>query len=362
MITIGKPEIKRINNTVRLQAVITIGEKEDILWYAVEDKYGNFLTEERADAFVIGLLWKALEHGYDIHVKAPISEQLYFTINSFLIPIISQFYNYKKINVICEQLDSNPIPNAGAVGTGLSCGIDSFSTIYENLMNDKPKNYQITHFTFFNTGSHGRYGKNWTRVLYKNRIKITRACANELGKELIIVNSNVSQFVSFDFQATHTLRNISAVLALQKLFNVYYYSSTYHINDFKLSTKDSAYYDVLNLSMLSTESVNLFSTCPNFTRVDKTRLVAKFEPAYKYLNVCTRSAYNCGKCKKCLRTLFTLELIGALENFKSLFNLKSYYLNRSNFIEKVKAEYNSDSFLKEIYDEMVRTNFLSDQK
>ncbi|MFJ8247731.1 hypothetical protein [Peribacillus asahii] len=356
MITIHKPEIKKIDKSVQLQAVIKIGEKEDTLWFEVENKYGEFLTDERADAFVVGLLWKALEYGYDIHVLSPMSERLYYTVNTFLIPIISQIHNYKKINVICEQLASKPISNTGAVGTGLSCGIDSFSTIYEHLKSDKPKNYQITHLTFFNNGSHGPHGKEKTRSLFEQRINISRACASDIGKELIIVNSNISKIVSLNFQATHTLRNMSAVLALQKLFNVYYYSSTYHLKDFKFSTKDSAFYDIFNLSMISTESVSLFSSCTNLTRVEKTRLVSNFEPAHKYLNVCTRAGSNCGKCNKCLRTLLTLEIIGALEKFETVFDLNLYYQNRSKFIKKVKTEHKFDIFLKEIYDEMVRMN------
>ena len=52
------------------------------------------------------------------------------------------------------------------------------------------------------------------------------------------------------------------------------------------------------------------------TRLDKTRLVSEHPIALEALRVCYEnfdSLYNCGKCKKCLRTMDELQRCGALE-------------------------------------------------
>ncbi|MFC3886042.1 hypothetical protein ACFOU2_22205 [Bacillus songklensis] len=358
MIIIYEPEIKKNDKEVRLQAVFEVDGQKDVLWFEVEEKYSIYLTNERADAFLVGLLWYALKNGHDIKVLSPMSERLYYTVNKYLVPVIAEIHGYKTIKVMCNQLAAKPISNAGAVGTGLSCGIDSFSTICDHMGDGVPGKYKITHFTFFNVGSNGDFGGKQALNLFEERTKIAKACADELGKELIMVNSNLSEILHMSFRQTDTLRSMSAVLALQKLFKVYYHSSTVHIKDFRLSKSLLACSDIFNLNMLSTENTSLFSSCANYTRVDKTRMVAKFEPSYKYLNVCTKDKFNCGKCSKCLRTLLTLEIIGAIDKYAAVFPLDVYRKKRPKYIAKVLANRDTDIWMKEIYHEMVRTNYL----
>lgn len=357
MLTIYRPELVKTDNGVKLEALFELNGKKDYLWYEVEEKYSQYLTFERADAFVVGLFLLALKEGENIKVNAPISERLYYTLNTYLLPLFAEINGYEKIAIHCDELVNDVLQNFGAVGTGLSCGIDSFSTIYKHLVDDCPNDYQITHFTFFNVGSNGTLGGEKARNLFKKRLEIVNSCALELGKELITLDSNISEILQLGFYETHTYRNISACLALQKLFKVYYYSSSYSLRYFNLKPGSCGHYDIFNMSMLSTETLNFFSTCPYHTRVDKTKIVSIFEPAYKYLNVCIRDGENCGECEKCVRTLFTLELLGKLENFSSIFNLENYYKQRSNYIAKVLAFRKKNEYMKEIYEEIEGVNF-----
>lgn len=357
MLKINKPEILKTVNGVRVQAIFEVNGEKDALWYEVEEKYGEYLTTERADGFLIGLLFYGMKHGIDIEVEAPVSKKLYYTINKYLVPLISEIHGYKSIKIHCTDLVSEPLSNNKGVGTGLSCGIDSFSTIVDHLEKECPDSYQITHFTFFNVGSHGSAGGENARNLFRERAENAKEFANAYGKDLIIVDSNISEVLMLSFQTTHTLRSMSAAVILQKLFGTYYYSSTVHAKNFKLSKDDTAYYDIFNLSMLSTESINLFSSCSTKTRVDKTRMVANFPLSYKYLDVCVISKDNCGKCFKCLRTLFTLDLLGEIDKFSSVFDLDAYYSKKHDYISHILANYKSDLFIKEIYDEMLKQNY-----
>ncbi|MGM8364864.1 hypothetical protein ACLIBG_05195 [Virgibacillus sp. W0181] len=357
MINIYKPKIVKTNSGTRVTAVFEHNLNENILWYEIDDKYGEYLTDETADGFVVGLLFYALKHGSDMRILAPLSQNLYYSINNYLIPLLVKIHGYKQIKITCNLLRHDPIKNKGAVGTGLSCGVDSFATIIDHLNDDCPEGYKINYFTFFNVGSHGDNGGERARDLFKERAEITRKYAEEVNKEFITVDSNISEILMMNFEQTNTLRSLSAVLILQRLFNVYYYSSSVPITRFKLNKKNTNGYDIFNMSMLSTETIRFYSSCPMMTRVEKTKLVAKYEPSYKYLNVCFYEENNCGKCPKCLRTLLTLEVIGEIRRYSNVFNLEAYYSNRNNFIATIIAKKQSEDNLKEIHNEMLRQNF-----
>ena len=86
------------------------------------------------------------------------------------------------------------------------------------------------------------------------------------------------------------------------------------------------------------------------SRVDKTRYIADSKYVMKYLDVCWaaqsknsdskstlwmgKTKKNCGKCDKCLRTLFTLELLGKKEEYADIFDFNEYAKYRSKFIIK----------------------------
>ena len=357
MITIYKPEIVRLENGVRLQAKFNINGKENFLWYEVDERYHEYLTIERTDAFLVGLFLLGIKNNMDIKVEGPVSTKLFYTLNIYLLPLLGEIRGERPIKIFCNNLVSDPIESAGAIGTGLSCGIDSFSTIYSHLGEDSPEDYKITHFTFFNVGSNGTLGGEKARKLFHKRLALVTPCAEELGKELITVDSNINEILQWTFNETHTYRNISASLVLQKLFKAYYYSSSYSIKYFDLKPKSCGHFDIFNMSMLSTENISFYSSCPHQTRVEKTKMVSQFEPARRYLNVCITDGSNCGGCEKCVRTLFTLELLGQLEHFSSVFNLSNYYSKRSKYIAKVLAYKEENEYMKEIYDELKKENF-----
>ncbi|MEH6996268.1 hypothetical protein V7075_26785 [Neobacillus drentensis] len=358
MLTIYQPEKVNINGNVRLQAKFEIAGVEDVLWYETNEKFGRYMTTERVDAFLVGLLWLGIRKGENIKVKGPLSAKLFYGLNYHLLPLISQMYKYKPIQVQCDQLVSSALPNEGAVGTGLSCGIDSLSTAIEHLGKDIPENYQITHFTFFNNGSSNFWGTRQRQdKLFRARVAWAKACAEELGKELIVVDSNINDVLKMSFVRTHTLRNISTLLVFQKLFHIYYYSSTFQTLYTKFNN-DSASYDVISLPLLSTENVTFYSSGNNYTRVQKTQMVSNFDLSYKYLNVCLTRIHNCGRCLKCKRTLLTMDIQGSIENYKNIFNLVAFNKVKENYIKEVIASRNRDPWFREIYEEMVRKNYL----
>ena len=76
------------------------------------------------------------------------------------------------------------------------------------------------------------------------------------------VDSNLDGiYRGFNYLATFTFRFFGTILALQKLFGKYYWSSGHTFSQFKLTIDDIAYFDLLSVQCLSNENTTFkFST------------------------------------------------------------------------------------------------------
>ena len=105
------------------------------LYFEVNSKYEQYLTSELSDSALVCVLFYAMENDYDIVCEGKVSERIYNQLTNYFIPGISQnISHYKKINIQCETSDIEFHPQA--VGTGMSCGVDSFYTVLKNLQHD----------------------------------------------------------------------------------------------------------------------------------------------------------------------------------------------------------------------------------
>ena len=363
MIVINKPVVNHENDFVIISSEIKIGDKVESLWYKFPSKYKEYVVIERLDAFVVGLLFLGLKTGEDIYLKGPVSHRLFYTLNHYLIDVLCAANTaYKKIKVVAEELDSSNLNVRNVAGTGLSCGVDSFATYYDHLKDEG--NYKIEFFTFFDVGSHGVFEGKKAGEVFNVRLKNSREFAENEEKEVISVESNLSKFLELPFQSTNTLRNISCVLNLQKLFSNYYFASSYPYKHFKLDPTDTTYYDIWNLHLLSTESTTFYSSVPGLTRIEKTALISSYPGTFDFLDVCltpdrNQSFKNCTRCEKCLRTCLTLDLLGKLENYHTVFDLKAYRDQKNRYIGQILNTRKSNIFSEEIYQLLKEKRVLS---
>lgn len=363
MIIIFHPKLRIVGDSAIISAKFKSQGETDELWYKVPVRYKDSILIERLDAFLVGLLFLGLKTGQDIKLEAPISERLFYNISHYLINVLC-FANsdFQKITLIADQFDATRLnDNNAGTGTGLTCGIDSFATYYDHIL--EKGSYAIDYLTFFNVGSHGDFGGEKARKLYLKRAKTVSEFAENEVKEFITIDSNLSEILKMNFQKTNTLRSISCVLVLQKLFKNYYFASSYRFDHFKLVAEDTSYYDLFNLALLSTESTNLFSTGCHLTRIEKTDLISNFQDTYSTLDVCvelnkSENIKNCSKCDKCLRTALSLELLGKLEHYNKVFNLDVYYNHRDHFIGKIKATKGQNIFNAELWELLKEKEFI----
>jgi hypothetical protein len=358
MMTILAPRTRTDGESVMVSAEFQTTKHKNVLWFRLEAKYQDYVVSERGDAFLTGLLPYAMARGEDIQLDCPISEKLYYNLTHFLIPAFSLANpKLRPIKLIPTTLDCTRLNIGHAVGTGFSGGVDSFCTIYDHFINTQcPSNYRLTHLAFFNVGSHGDCGGEAARALFSRRLHILKQFPVECGLDFIVVDSNISEILQLPFTDTGGIRTMTPVLLLQKLFRVYYFSSAYRMDALRLTDENDGYYGLLTAAMLSTESLDFYSFGEEYTRVQKTALIANYEPSTRYLNVCTNGDDNCSCCWKCMRTLLTLDILGAIDRYAKVFDLSLYQTHRASYISEV-LENQGNGSNKEIYNEMLMRGF-----
>jgi hypothetical protein len=357
MLTIHHPEVIERENETILQARIESKELDEVLWFSTSSEYGRFLCHERGDAFLVALFLYAMRRGMDITVEAPVSERLYYMLTKHLMPTITTIFPHCHLVKVHCPLDEGHLDSAGAVGVGFSCGVDSMYTISKHTKEDCPRSRKLTHLAFFNVGASGDFGGDVARDLFRRGAEAVRPCAEELGLPMVTLDSNLSEILMMNYVATYVYRNAAAVLALQKLFNVYYFSSGYSLRQFELSPADSGHYDFYSLSMLSTNDTELVMSGETLSRLEKTDVVSEYPLSYRHLCVCVRAERNCSRCFKCQRTMVTLDVLGKLDRYGAVFDLDHYQAHRSRYIGSVISDRKADSYKQDIYEEMVRRNF-----
>lgn len=313
------------NGTVRLVTPVTEtaggSSTRHEIWVEVDEAYKEFLCLERCDAMLLGLLHYAMEKGHDIQAELPVSRELYFNLTNLLIPLLcgEKETVYKKV-ALQMTVTAERLPNAGAVGTGISLGIDSFYTISRHTK-EAGSPYPVTHLLFFNVGSHGRDEK--AELTHQEHLKKVSAFADEYGYKLITLNSNYASEFRQHYCNIHAYAAAFAAFSLQKLWSDYHYASA-GFSKMTLSLPIRKKVDgghlmpVIN-GIFMTENLHFRADAEGVSRVEKTRYLSNVEMAQKYLYVCTRSTENCCRCNKCTRTLLTLRILGAKQKFSAVF-------------------------------------------
>lgn len=332
-IVIGEPYIKEYENTTRLEALIIGPDFEKVAYFEVDKGYGKYLCFERSDAFVTSLFYFAVVNGYDMECRIPMSEKLYYKLTRVLIPTLASSDStlFHKIKIIAE-LNGEPIRNEKAVGAAASGGVDSFYSIITN-MNKKTTNHNLTHLLVANSYNMYR-GDEDTRRRFKDTAAHAQKIADELQLPLVKIYTNISEFWYRRYQNLYSVRCISYVYALQKLFSVYYYSSAYSYSAFELPPLGYAdeYWDALTIPQLSNENIEFLLSGAEVGRAEKIFEIADDPVVQKYLQVCNLHQENCSICGKCIRTQFNLYLYNKLECFDKVFKLDEFYKQKDKEI------------------------------
>lgn len=348
MIKIEAPQLISNENEARLETYVSIDGIRKKIWFSVDKEYEQYLCYERSDAYVIAVLNYAMRNGHDISCEAPLTEELYYNLDKYLIDAIKEYNPDFYRPIITAPISSDLLPCAGGVGTGISCGVDSLHALASQT-DLKFLNHNITHLTFNNVGSHGEGER--AKELFKKRLVLPQKFAKEYGFKLIISDSNLMDVVEQNHFKSHTYSSMFPVFCLQKLYSVYYYASSgYRYHEFRLLDlpgSSCGSYEMLSLPLFSTRNLRIYSEGEGKTRMQKVSKIVNYPPSYKYLNVCLSDGKNCGKCEKCVRTLLGIDALGKLDLYSEVFDVEYYRNNKSWYLTQLliqKAQKKHDYF------------------
>ena len=272
---------------------------------------------------------------------------------------------YHPIKIIANKLF---VPDSchGHVGTGLSCGVDSFHTIL--TFSQKYAETPLDVLTFFNVGSHrstSGFSDDESRRLFQQRLDMNLKCAKELELPLLVVDSNIGEYLcnhQVPYTLVHAFCSLSAVLACGSYFNRYYYSSGQTKYDPSRLNKATGFVESKLCPWLSTEYVCLASYGCDKTRLQKLREIVDSPLVQKHLNVCWRELKNCGKCPKCIRTLMELYLLGKIDKYGSVFDLQEFYEHFDEYKEFIYKRADKDEYAREIVEEFEKRSSYCESK
>ena len=372
-ITVSKPVLREENGMLVLSAKVS-GGVSGTCFFATEKENRDYVDEKCSDCFLIGLLFTAMYAGCDFVLEGAVSRKLFFQTRHFLMPILEEFFenNLHHINISAGELLSEGYPDADAVGTGFSGGVDSFDILREFCFEyDGPPEDKINTLLFFNVGSHGMGDRDSLSKLehkFQERRRALEGYPKSMGFPFIIVNSNIHAFMQSGHLQTSSLASPAAALFLGKKLRLYYLASAgfpYHALFYpdKNNEKD---YDIAKIDdfimpHICTETFSAVLGGATYTRMQKTAAISSLPYVNDYLNVCNSHdviAENCSMCFKCHRTMLSLDILGILDRFSNVFDLKKFsQRERSRYIAQVLNNRKRDMFLQDICDWAKRMNY-----
>ncbi len=318
--------------------------------FSVPSEYSDYLLTERCDAFVVLLLRMAVSKGFDIRSDVPVSSDLYYNLKEqFLPPYVKN--DGHPIKLLLKPASS--VGGGAAVGTGLSCGVDSMHSVMKHI--DYPdEEFRLTHLCINNVGAFNdiyRLGgiDNVRRGLYAR----ARKAAADMGLPLVETDSNVDEVLPQNHYFSHSFTSAFAIFCLKKLWKYYYYASSGVdcVTGFSLKNHlmhPPSHYELLTMSCLSTSALRIYIEAPTLSRFDKIVEISDFVYAQRYLTSCTNSYDNCCRCDKCIRNIMTLDSIGRLDRFGEVYDISLYERFRDRYMWYLYSK-RDDSYFEPVF-------------
>ncbi|NLN60196.1 MAG: hypothetical protein GX147_05735 [Deltaproteobacteria bacterium] len=339
---IGNPRLLWENKLVLYQVSVESARGQGTLWYSLDESFGD-LVSNFCDAALAALLIPAMQQGEDIRIEGAVSEKLLHNLRRPYQRLLQRIIpTLRQVKIDAKEISTDQTIRRKGVAIGFSGGIDSYCALADHYDSTVTDGFKITHLLFNNVGSHGKGGERLFRERHARLVPV----AESLGLPFIMINSNLDEFYqgNIGYERTHTPRNASVALLLQGGIGRYMYASAYNYRHvFVGPASSTAYSDTIALPLLSTETLDAFSVGSEYTRVEKTLRVSEVPESYRSLDVCvnrhnTSGYINCSTCRKCLRTLATLDIAGSIEPYSGVFDLEAYRRRRILYFAKLLAD------------------------
>lgn len=199
-----------------------------------------------------------------------------------------------------------PVSTSGSGGTGsgvfFSLGLDSYYSLLKNLD-------EITHIIFI----HGYDLALHDQQLRQRSTEAVHRVASHFGKQVIEIETNARTFLEpltqWVWSYGPTLACIGYLLS-PHVHRLYIAAS----HTYKHNPPQGTHVDLD--PHWNSPGLEFIHDGLESGRVQKARLIGKYEVALQTLRVCNNNPnnqYNCGRCYKCVRTMAALQAAGVLD-------------------------------------------------
>lgn len=309
------PEIRiedgEVSVSARVEFQTSISSMPDELWFKFPENHKNWVTD-RADGFVAAMLLLAMAYGEDIDVRGVLSPRLLSGVQEYQ-RIFNLWFpkRFKLIDIHCSNSIS---PNRHEVTGGVACafsgGVDSFYTLWSHLpQSDHNSHSQVSYALF----AHGFDIPLEDEATFRACREVYGETLKRLGVRLLTARTNIQHFcIRSDWGIFHGSALIGLAQVLRRLLTRFYVPASHTYNDLIPWGSDPRLDH-----LLSTETLEIVHDGAAFTRVEKTVVLARWPETFTRLRVCyaKNGLNNCSKCEKCIRTMITLDMFGALPNY-----------------------------------------------
>lgn len=301
-LTISEPRIERTGATEIVSSSISTPLARHEVWY----RCASGPATATADPFLVASLVPAMRLGRPIQVQGTVSRSLLEAI-----PQIQQIFHawYPALHrVPVHAPAAGPV---GPAGSGVACffsgGVDSFYTLLTHRE-------EVSHLVLV----HG-FDLKLDKVGFRDHVSGTlHGIAQELGKPLVEVETNLRAFSNHYTRWAPeyfgaALASVALLLGAQ-FQKVFIPASVTYAELYPWGSHP------LVDPLWSTESTRIVHDGCEATRIEKVALIAASDIVRRSLRVCWENRhdrYNCGQCEKCLRTMVSLRVVGALDKVRT---------------------------------------------
>ena len=324
---IGRPAVSLSPEEVTASATVEMETPgaglPPMVSFTFPERFAPFVAEG-GDGFAAALLPLAMRNRESLTIRADLSDRLVRGLREY--QRLQRTWKpdfFGEVEVRCDGVTRrDPAGPAGAVGASFSGGVDSFHTLWSHLAANEPlAASRVSHFVLINGFDSD------TDITGRGRFapleRLYAGMADRLGIDFFVMRTNLMQFVTrpVNKQAFSTFIAAPGLL-LGSLFARYYVPSSCqfaHMTGFP----DGSHAALDHL--IATEATETIHDGAHLTRVEKTIALAEWPETYDLLRVCAsttgvqqerEAVANCCVCEKCLRTMTTLELAGALSKYR----------------------------------------------
>lgn len=255
-----------------------------------------------SDPYLAAALFPAMNIGQALDISGTVSKKLLDATETIQDIFHRWFPEYAKIRLQAKPELAANISLSKDIGAFFSGGVDSFYTLLKHQD-------EITKIIFV-------HGLDIKLADLSRRSKVSkeiRRIANELGKQLVEVETNVHEFADEYHYNGSLLPSIGLILSGQ--FEKIYIPANV---SYDYASPDSSH--PLLDPLWSTERLIFDHDGCEANRNEKLGRISQSDLALRSLRVCLQNpvdSLNCCQCEKCLRTMIGLHVLGVLDRCPS---------------------------------------------